>query len=236
MISDTQNHALLTVGHAAALHPAWADYAAYCVAREQGLRKEAFAHLAAFLTQTKHWSLDERIAFVSFLFPYLETVEDADYGPFPQPLSAQLAKPTLQQWCDLEPADARPFRWFGRYYRDQDALLHALAVDPHDDTARQVLLGWWRDALYFSVHHLPDGYIGEPEDDLALGERARAHIDLLTSPERRAYWTQEVEEDLELVRNYVEWKDSGHPDLARWGKEQHKRVSYNGGATYYYEK
>lgn len=86
------------------------------------------------------------------------------------------------------------------------------------------------------MHHLPDGYLGNPADDLALGDLVREHIRLLTSAEKRAYWTQVLEEDLELVRNYVPWKASRHPDLTQWGAEQGKRVSYDEGAIYYYER
>lgn len=234
MIADDQNQALLMVGTAASGTPAWADYAAYCFAREQGLRKVAFHHLDALLSQAEQWSQDQRIAFVCFLFPFFETVEAADYGPFPQPLSERLVKPTLLAWCALAPVDARPFRWFGKYYRDQDYLLKALSIAPHDDAARETLLGWWLYSIYYAVHHLPKGYIGTPADDLALGEQIRDHIRQLTLPERRAYWTHELEADLELVRNYAAWRASGHPDLVQWGLEYHKRISYDAGATYYY--
>lgn len=187
MTAAEQNQALITVGKAAAPYPAWADYAAYCFAREQGLRRAAFRHLAAFLTQAEQWTLDQRIAFVSFLFPFFETVDSADYGPFPQPLSERLVKPTLHEWCALAPADGRPFRWFGRYYRDRVYLLRALELDPADDTARETLLGWWLYSLYYAVHHLPDGYIGNPADELALGDLVREHIRQLTSPGKRAF-------------------------------------------------
>jgi hypothetical protein len=83
MITTDQNQALLTVGNQATHHPAWADYAAYCLTREQGLRKDAFRHLTTFLAKADSWTLDQQIDFVSFLFPFFETVEAADYGPFP---------------------------------------------------------------------------------------------------------------------------------------------------------
>ncbi len=236
MIATAQNQALLTVSRAAAQHPAWSAYAAYCRAREQGLRKEAFRHLTTFLAQAAGWTLEQQIEFVSFLFPYVETVEAADYGPFPQPLSKQLVKPALLAWCNRELRDARPFRWYGRYYRDRAYLLRALELNPGDDEARETLLGWWVYSLYYAVHHIPDGYIGNPADELALGDLVREHIQQLTSPGKQAYWTDKLESDLELVRNYVAWKESGHPNLVQWGAEQGKRVSYNGGATYYYER
>jgi hypothetical protein len=236
MITTEQNQALLIVGNQATHHLAWADYAAYCLTREQGLRKDAFRHLTTFLAEAESWTLDQQIEFVSFLFPFFETVEAADYGPFPQPLSERLVKPALLAWCARELQDARPFRWYGRYYRDRAYLLRALALDPSDDEARETLLGWWLYSLYYAVHHLPDGYIGNPADKLALGDLVREHIQQLTSPGKQAYWTDELESDLELVRNYVAWKESGHPNLMQWGAEQGKRVSYNGGTTYYYEK
>ncbi|MGI4737510.1 MAG: hypothetical protein ACRYG7_20275 [Janthinobacterium lividum] len=141
MITTEQNQALLTVGNQAAHHPAWADYAAYCLTREQGLRKDAFRQLTTFLAKAESWTLDQQIEFVSFLFPFFETVEAADYGPFPQPLSERLVKPALLAWCAREPQDARPFRWYGRYYCDRAYLLRALALDPSDDEARETLLG-----------------------------------------------------------------------------------------------
>ena len=85
------------------------------------------------------------------------------------------------------------------------------------------------------MHELPTGFLGNPADLLALGDLVREHIRLLTSPGKQAYWTDELESDLELVRNYVAWKESGHPNLRQWGQEQHKRVTYALGATYSYQ-
>lgn len=234
MLTDAQNHALTLVADAARAQPTWAAYAEYCVAREQGLRRVAFQHLTNFLTPAEQWTLDQCIAFVGFLFPFIETVEAADYGPLPQPLSECLVKPTLLAWCARGPQDARPYRWYGSYYRDRDYLLRALELDPADDTARETLLGWWLYSTYYAVHELPTGLLGNSDDVLALGDLVREHIGRLTSPEKRAYWTAELEADLELVHNYAAWRASGHSDLVQWGSEQGKRVAYTGGATYYY--
>lgn len=226
MIEKEQNTALLTVGNAALKNAAWKDYAHYCFDRETGLRKEAFEHLDKFLKTTETWTLEQKIDFVKFLFPLFENVQEADYGPFPQPLSNILLKPTLITWCKKEKTDGNPFRWFGKYYRSEEHLFKALDINKADDLARQTILSWWTDNLNYSVHHLPEGYIGEPLDDIKLGEKIKEQIQKLTTAELREYWTQELEKDLELVRNYIEWKKSGHPNFENWGHEIKKQTGY----------
>lgn len=236
MITKDQNVALLTVGNAARENPDWTGYANYCFDREKGLRKEAFKHLDQFLKSTENWTEEAKIKFVEFLFQLIETVEEADYGPFPQPLSDKLVKPTLTAWCNNEKTDNRPFRWYGKSYRSEEHLLKALEIDPTDDLARQTLLGRWTYNIYFSVHHLPEGYIGDSNEDLQLGEKIKEQISKLTTEELRKTWTNDLEEDLELVRNYIEWKKSGQPNFEKWGQENKKRTGYGMQRTYYYEK
>lgn len=226
----------MTVGNAALTNPYWKEYANYCFAREKGLRKVAFKHLDNFLKATRTWINDQKIEFVKFLFPYFETVEEADYGPFPQPLSEKLVKPTLEYWCEKENKDERPFRWYGTYYRSEGHLYKALEINPKDDIARQQLLTWWTYNIYFSIHHLPEGYIGDPQKDLELAEKVWYHIDQLSEHNLKKKWSRELEEDMELVKNYIEWEQSGHPNLEQWGKEKNKNVSYGLARTYYYEQ
>jgi hypothetical protein len=83
---------------------------------------------------------------------------------------------------------------------------------------------------------LPEGYIGEPLDDIKLGEKIKEHIQKLTSPELREHWTKELEEDLELVKNYIDWETSGHPDFEKWGQENKKKTGYGITRTYYYQE
>jgi hypothetical protein len=236
MIAKDQNVALVTVGNAALKNSDWTDYVNYCLDREKGLRKEAFKHLDNFLKSTVDWTIEKKIEFVKFLFPFFETVEDADYGPFPQPLSEKLIKPTLLKWCEKEETDGNPFRWYGKYYRSEEHLFKALEINPADDLARQTILSWWTYNIYYSVHHLPEGYIGKPFDDIQLGEKIKEQIRLLTTAEQREHWTKELEEDLELVRNYIDWKTSGHSDFEKWGQENNKKTGYGLTRTYYYEK
>ncbi|MDR2888038.1 MAG: hypothetical protein LBV26_08600 [Bacteroidales bacterium] len=224
MITIDQNIALLTVGEAAVKNSKWADYANYCFDREKGLRKNAFAHLEKFLQTAEQWTLDEKIDFVKFLFPFCENFPQADYGPFPQPLSEKLIKPTLTAWCSTEQTDSTPFRWFGRYYRNETHLFRALELNPSDDLARQTLIRRWIYGINYSVHHLPEYYIGNPEEDVQLGEGIKDQIRQLTTSEMKEYWTKNLEEGLELVRNYIEWKSSQHANFEKWGKENNKQT------------
>ncbi len=235
MIANSQNIALLTVGNSALKNADWTDYAKYCLDREKGLRKEAFKRLEKFLKSTENWSTEKKIEFLKFLFPFFETVEDADYGPFPQPLSDKLVKPTLIEWCETEKSDGNPFRWYGKYYQSEEHLFKALEINPADNLARQTLLNWWTYNIFNSVHHLPDYYIGEPLEDIKLGEKIKKQIQQLTKIKLQEDWTKELEEDLELVRNYIDWKNSEHPDFKKWGQENNKRTG-NGLITVYYNE
>ena len=152
------------------------------------------------------------------------------------PLSDKLIKPTLEEWCDIEIIDHRPFGWFGKYYKSEAHLFKAIELNPEDDLSRETILNWWTYTIYYSIHHLPEGYIGNPSDDLQLSEKIEEQISKLTKPERKEYWTYKLNEDLEIIENYLEWAKSGHPDFANWGKENNKKVGYNLTRTYYYEK
>lgn len=236
MIGTDQNIALLTVGNSALKNPLWTDFAQYCIDREKGLRRGAFKNLDNFLKSTESWTHNTKVDFLKFLFPYFENVRDADYAAFPQPLSEKLLKPTLTVWGELETNDNNPFRWFGIYYKSETHLFKALEIEPKDDKARRTLIDWWSYNIYFSVHHLPNGYIGEPKTDIELGEKIKRQIDLLTDINLKTDLTNELEEDLELVRNYIEWTNSRSSDFKIWGQENKKKVGYGLTRVYYYDK
>ncbi|HUC83438.1 MAG TPA: hypothetical protein VMR70_21175 [Flavisolibacter sp.] len=227
---------MLTVGNAALANAGWTAYANYCFAREKGLRKEAFRQLDNFLLAAQKWTGEQRIEFVKFLFPFFETVEEADYGPFPQPLSEKLVKPTLEDWCKKENSNEQPFRWYGTYYRSEEHLFKALAINPNDDLARQRLLTRWMNTIDFAIHHLPEGYIGNPKDDLDLAEKIQHHINQLTDAALIREWTNQLKEYVEIIRNYIEWEQSGHSSFEQWGRENNKKVTYGLNSTYYFEE
>lgn len=227
MIAKSQNDALLILMNSTKNKVEWIEYSNYCSNREKGLRKMAFKHLDLFIRSAKDWELSKQIEFISFIFSYFETVEDADYGGFPQPLSEKIIKPSLEKWCTLEDKDNRPFRWYGTYYRSEEHLLKALALDPLDDIARKTLINWWMFEIYYSVHHLPDYYIGDPYKDIDLSNKIKEHINLLNNNKVKKARLIELDEDLELINNYIKWKESEQSDFDKWGEENKKTTGYN---------
>lgn len=232
MTTKSPYNELLTIGKATAENKAWTKYAEYCFDRDKGLRKEAFVHLNEFLKSTESWTEDDKIKFVSFLSPFYESDR---YCPFPYPLSEKLIKPTLEKWCLKEMADSRPFRWYGKFYYAYEYFEKALKINPQDEQARLVLLKKRMYYLWYSVHELPDGYLGEPKEDLLLIDELKVEIAKLTDIKMQQLWTNTLENYTELVKNYIEWKKSGYSDLGKWGEANHKRVSL-GVRTYYYDK
>jgi len=235
MIAKNQNKALLIVAESVKDNSDWIDYMHYCLDREKGLRKEAFDHLNKFIDLAINWPIDKKIKFLNQILPIFETIPEASYGPYPQPLSERLIKSALLEWCSFEAKDSNPFRWYGKYYNSNEHLDKALEINPKDDEARTVYLNKITYFIYNSTHHLPDYYIGDPYDDIKDSIIAQKHIDLLTDNELKDYWQKELDSEMILVKNYIEWKESGHPDLVKWGKENHKIVD-SGINAYYYDK
>lgn len=218
MISPTQNDALKIIANAAQRNTDWTDYVNYCLNREKGLRQEAFKSLEIFLKKMQKCSFEQKKIFVNFLFPFFEAVRDADYSGFPYPLSHRLLRPVLDEWCKIETINNNPFRWYGRYYNSEAHLLKALELNPMDDVARTILISWSCDRLFDATHYLPDYYIGDPYQDIVHSEKIQRQIALLNSQKLKDKWTRELQEYIELIQNYIDWKKSGLSNFAQWAK------------------
>lgn len=234
MISNSQDNALNIVAQAVESNPQWERYGKYCLLRVKGIRKQAFQMMNTFLAEAKQWSNEDKKAFVQFLMPLCEDVSDADYGPFPQPIRDQLIKPTLENWCTVETVDSNPFRWYGKYFQEENYLFKALVVNPKDDKARREIVSRILYKIDFATHHLPDYYIGEPAYALKWRDEVRVHIALFEDDKIRRFWAEELDSAMVLVENYVAWKASGHSNFEQWGKENNKVVS-SGVMSYYYQ-
>lgn len=234
MITEEQNRALVTVGKAATINPAWQHYSNYCFEREKGRRKEALNELDQFLATAKDWSDEGKIDFLNFIFPLFENIPDASYGPFPQPLSKRMVEPALIAWCNTNPADNRPFRWYGRFYKSEEHLEKAIELNPADDLARSYLIENWMVLIDFSLHHFPEGFIGNPHESILLGEKIKIQIEQLLSPDFKSSWTEKLSRSLYLTQTYINWEASGHPNLELWAEENNINIDGAGNAVYYF--
>jgi len=226
MTAKEQNTTLLVIASEASKINSWKDFSKYCFEREKGLRKSAFQNLSNFIGVANGWPVHGKIEFVNFLLPYFDIVDKSDFRALPENLSEGLIKSTLETWCDFEVANPNPFRWYGQYYKSEKHIFKALEIDPSDEKARRILIRWWTYEISFSLHHLPEGYIGDPERDLLLVDNLKEQILLLKDEEEKQFLINELELDLELIKNYLEWEKSGQDNFETWGLQNKRRVGY----------
>nr|WP_294993261.1 hypothetical protein [uncultured Sediminibacterium sp.] len=234
MITAEQNRALITVGTIAAKNKAWTHYANYCFEKEKGKRKEALHEMDKFLEAASRWSTEATIDFLNFIFPLFENIPEANYGPFPQPLSKKLVEPALDKWCKTSPSDSNPFRWYGRFYKSKAHLEKAITINPTDDLARSYLIEEWMALIDFSLHHFPECFIGNPADSIAVGERVQLQIEQLISPALKKGWTEKLTYSLHLIQTYINWEASGHPHLELWAAENNINIVDVDNTVYYF--
>lgn len=157
-------------------------YRDYCTFREKGMRKEAFHSLKGFLNETAKWTFEERKDFVDWILwihNSLPHIPDL----LPNQMLLALIEPTLAEWMITEPGNGCPYRWSGGI----ENLRKAIALDGNDDIAKlkfgKIILN---DSNY-SVHELPEGYLGNPREDLEEVTEAIGYVsDANMSAERDA--------------------------------------------------
>ncbi|MBS1910870.1 MAG: hypothetical protein JST22_02675 [Bacteroidetes bacterium] len=195
---------LAEVAHTAAAVPAWSEYARFCEALEQGVRKKAFAHLDLFIEQGAGWPFSRQKKFVSWLYNFIASHDDA-YMLLPHPLSEKLVMPVLMRWIEMEPDDGEPHRWLGT----PEHLREAIRLNPDDDIARRSLvekiLGW----VGYAVHELPHGYLGQPAADLEALAEADSVAAGIADAERRALHAAQVREMRAIVVAWMNRADAG---------------------------
>ena len=204
-------------------HALWTDYAAYLMLQDQGLRADAFKRLAAFLTQAQTWSFDRQRAFVAWLCDQVYRANDADSRVMPTPLAQQLVLPTLHAWTEQEPHDPVPHRWLGILFYEEKHLERALELDPDDQPARLCLVNRIVNGLEYSVHHVPEGYIGDPDADLEEAKAARQHLAYIVDERVRQALLHELDEVQHLIEDWIAFEQDGGGNFCEWCK-QHGRT------------
>jgi hypothetical protein len=211
----------------------WKDYEEYYQLCDRGLRKKSLEKLADFVNTYKTFSIAEQIKFVKFACEFAENMNDRDRLPYP--LTDELKK-TLLIWIENESRDSRPFRWLSKYFYE-DFTEKALKINPKDDKTRDFLINKLIYDIWYSTHHLPgDGYTGDPKDDLQRAKLAKYHIDLLTDLKRQEYLNNELNDEMKMVTDYIDWQNSQtNLDFKTWGLKNNKFPD-NGLEAFYYKK
>lgn len=188
----------------------------YCMCREKGLRKEGFKHLAEFMQVAEQWPLEKRFAFVDSLCHFQDR-HDFVHGLVPQNMYDRLVEPTLQAWIAAHPEDPAGYRWLG----GEENWRKAIMVDANEQIARLRLIRKLIYNAYFATHHFPDGYIGNPREDMMGLEEAEglylgltvANQDILKS----------IAEYRELIQSYLDYRAAGSREsFAQWVKKNGK--------------
>lgn len=175
--------------------PLLAKYRDYCTNRAQGMRREAIHSLKGFLNETAKWTFEERKDFVDWLLwihHSLPHISDL----LPNQLLLSLIEPTLAEWMIAEPENGCPYRWSGGI----ENLRKAISLDRNDDIAKikfgKIILN---DSGY-SIQELPEGYLGNPREDLEEVTEAIGYVsDAIMSAERDA-----ILEGLTINRGKIE--------------------------------
>jgi hypothetical protein len=198
---------LRNVAAEAAHEPEWSDYSKFCFDYERGLRPQAFATLERFIHFFERKPFAERRRFVSWLMTLLYVRHRTDglrgqHKAVPHPLRLRIIEPTLLEWTAVEPHCAEPHRWLGGY----EHLKSAVDVDSTDVIARRKLITLILSNVGYSTHELPEGYIGEPHQDLALLHEAAELLDGIPNGDERRQLEDEIAEERSLIQEYLRGK------------------------------
>ena len=234
MITKDQNKACRIVGEEALLNTEWQEYGKYCLNREKGLRKKAFTHLDSFLKLTLSWDFSQKQSFVQWLCDKMDTISNADYGPYPTPLLKKLFSPVFDEWIEKEPNNAKPYSLKAQYAADFDSYYDAIKIDPNNQRARLALARECIHAIWYSTHHLPEYFIGKEEEMLAKASEAEEHIAFLSDGPLKDDVLNDLCIEVQLLRDWMQFKSEGVSDFDQWCKDKGRR--YEWIRAYYYDK
>jgi hypothetical protein len=147
--------------------PALGEFARYCALRENGLRRQAFDALGRFIDVAASWGAAEQRTFAEWVVR-LQAALPHVVELIPEPLKRWLVE-VLRTWSD-ETEEGAPQRWLGVLTGDVAAFWEALRRDAGDDLARGRLVRHLTGLLDYATHHLPRGFIGDPQGVLVETE------------------------------------------------------------------
>ena len=195
---DEDFSVLAEASRIASANPAWVEYAKYCELLEKGLRKDALVKLSNFIESSSAWPFAERKEFVSWLYLFAYPTRFLDQL-LPHPLRVKLLEPTLAEWMCRESGNSEPHRWIGGI----EHLTEAIRLNPNDEIACHLLVSTILGHVRYSIHELPDGYLGNPEEDLSLLGDAEGALNKLSDVEKKSAYRDEIAEMRKSISAYL---------------------------------
>jgi hypothetical protein len=206
------------------------------------MRSVAFQHLSAFVSAICDVSFAERRDFADWLCDQFWHHMPASAALLPRPLLEHVLLPTLEEWRNTPPVQSSPWRWSGvvlsavgyqgmRAGLDtpsvnaQAMLTRAIEIDPEDQIALLRLVECKVGFLDFQAHHLPDGYLGDPEADLQLAAEAVSQCEHIQNSSVRDRLLQELAAARELILDRAESRRSGK-DFRTWCREHNRNYEH----------
>ena len=170
----------------------------YCEYREKGLRKEAFAKLNEFIDGALDWKFNDKKEFSDWVL-WVNNGSPEIIDLIPQPLKARFIEPVLKEWKEIEPNNSAPFRWSGGL----EDLRKAIQLNQDDQIARIKLAEIILTATNYSIHELPNGYLGDANDDLDLVLEALKVIENIKNNDKNISIWAELSENYKIITEFI---------------------------------
>lgn len=207
------------------------DYRKYLILREKGLRKQALDTVRQFVDQMITADFELQKKFTDWIL-YTEWANRKVHQLIPHPLFEGVIKPCLQKW-KKEENNPIPYRWAGIFMGEQESLEKARLLDKDEQISRYTIISRTIESIEYDTHHLPEYYIGEPQGTLDIGQRAKIVIDELHDPIIRKRFLDDLEQALQLVQDWCEFKRAGSENFDQWCRNLGR--NYEWIKAYYYD-
>jgi len=213
--------------------PEWKEYGEYCLLRDKGLRKQAFQHLNIFLRQSASWTFEETKRFVLWLYKK-NFLNYHINGLCPEPLKNELMEPFFEKWIAMEPRNTEPLVLLAKQSSKPGLYDKIIAIDPNNQFARTAMADDCIGDIWFSTHHLPHYFIGDPDEVRESARKATEHISYLEAGDQKERLIKELRNSEQLLQDWIDFNAEGGNDFDLWCKERGRRYAWL--KAYYYDK
>jgi hypothetical protein len=158
-----------------------------------------FASLGEFISALEQAPFADRKAFVSWILHETDRA-DGKHLVKPYPLQTRIIDSTLAEWLKCDPESGEAHRWIG----GDDHLKQALSIDPDDQIVRRKIIVAILDRVAHSMHELPEGYLGDPEQDRIALTDAASLLEHLSDEQLCRDLSSDVSELMAIVQEHLD--------------------------------